>query len=116
MNIMQNIANGDLIAEAKYRLNNLSIDALISSGELEQLIQDGNSAGIPQVLSTERPDKCVKAMYQGRAVILINGNPYALIIPSVMTDFLASPEDSKLIPLFANFLKFIPDDKEIKVV
>ena len=31
---MQNIANGDLIAEAKYRLNNLSIDALISSGEV----------------------------------------------------------------------------------
>lgn len=104
---MQNIANGDLIAEAKYRLNNLSIDALISSGELEQLIQDGNTAGIPQILSTERPDKCVKAMYQGRAVVLVNGNPYALIIPSVMTDFLASPEDSNLTPLFANFLRFI---------
>lgn len=104
---MQNIANGDLIAEAKYRLNNLSIDTLVSSGELEQLIQDGSSFGIPQVLSTERPDKCVKAVMQGRAVILVNGNPYALIIPSVMTDFLASPEDSNLSPLFANFLKFI---------
>ena len=104
---MQNIANGDLIAEAKFRLNNISIDSLISSGELEQLIQDGPSAGIPQILSTERPDKCVKAIYQGRAVILVNGNPYALIIPSVMTDFLASPEDSNLIPLFANFLKVI---------
>ncbi len=43
----------------------------------------------------------------GRAVILVNGNPYALIIPSVMTDFLSSPEDSNLNPLFANFLKFI---------
>ena len=104
---MQNIANGDLIAEAKFRLNNISIDSLISSGELEQLIQDGPSAGIPQILSTERPDKCVKAMYQGRAVILVNGNPYALIIPSVMTDFLSSPEDSNLVPLFANFLKII---------
>ena len=104
---MQNIANGDLIAEAKYRLNNISIDSLISSGELEQLIQDGSCAGIPQILSTERPDKCVKGMYQGRAVILVNGNPYALIIPSVMTDFLASPEDSNLVPLFANFLKVI---------
>ena len=104
---MQNIANGDLIAEAKFRLNNLSIDSLISSGELEQLIQDSSSAGIPQILSTERPDKCVKAMYQGRAIILVNGNPYALIIPSVMIDFLASPEDSNLIPLFANFLKLI---------
>ena len=104
---MQNIANGDLIAEARYRLSNISIDSLVSSGELEQLIQDGSSAGIPQILSTERPDKCVKGMYQGRAVILVNGNPYALIIPSVMTDFLASPEDSNLVPLFANFLKII---------
>ena len=104
---MQNIANGDLIAEARYRLSNISIDSLVSSGELEQLIQDGSSAGIPQILSTERPDKCVKGMYQGRAVILVNGNPYALIIPSVMTDFLASPEDSNLVPLFANFLKVI---------
>lgn len=104
---MQNIANGDLIAEAKFRLSNLSIDTLVSSGELEQLIQDGSSYGIPQVLSTERPDKCVKAVMQGRAVILVNGNPYALIIPSVLTDFLASPEDSNLNPLFANFLKFI---------
>lgn len=104
---MQNIANSDLIAEAKYRLNNLSIDSLISSGELEQLIQDSSSVAIPQILSSERPDKCVKGMYQGRAVILVNGNPYALIIPSVMTDFLASPEDSNLIPVFANFLKAI---------
>ena len=104
---MQNIANGDLIAEVKFRLSNLSIDSLISSGELEQLIQDDNVAGIPQIISTERPDKCVKAIMQGRTVILVNGNPYALIIPSVMTDFLASPEDSNLNPLFTNFLKFI---------
>ncbi len=104
---MQNIANGDLIAEAKFRLNNLSVDSVLSSGELEQLIQDDNISGIPQILSTERPDKCVKAIMQGRAVILLNGNPYALIIPSVMTDFLASPEDSNLNPLFSNFLKII---------
>ena len=104
---MQNIANGDLITEAKFRLNNLSIDSLVSSGELEQLIQDDNVAGIPQIISTERPDKCVKALMQGRAIIIVNGNPYALIIPSVLTDFLASPEDSNQNPLFANFLKFI---------
>ena len=104
---MKNIANDNLVAEARFRLNNISIDSLISSGELEQLIQDDPVTGIPQILSTERPDKCVKGMMQGRCVILVNGNPYALIIPSVMTDFIASPEDSNLNPLFANFLKFI---------
>lgn len=104
---MKNITNSDLVAETKFRLSNLSIDTLISSGQLEQLIQDDTESGIPQILSTERPDKCVKALMQGRAVILVNGNPYALIVPSVMTDFLNSPEDSNLKPLFANFLRCI---------
>lgn len=104
---MNNIANSDLVAEVKYRLNNLSIDTLISSGQLEQLIENNGNNGLPQVLSTERPDKCVKSLMQGRIVILINGNPYALIAPAVLIDFLASPEDSNLKPLFANFLKCI---------
>lgn len=104
---MQNITNSDLVAEARYRLNNLEIDTLTSTGQLEQLIQDDYLTGIPQILSTERPDKCVKAIMQGRAIIIVNGNPYVLIIPSVITDFLGSPEDSNLKPLFANFLRGI---------
>ena len=104
---MQNIANSDLIAEVKYRLNNLDIDSLLSTGELEQLIEDNEGFGIPQVLSTERPDKCAKYLLQGRVVVLINGNPYALIMPATIQDFLFSPEDTNLRPLFANFLRVI---------
>lgn len=36
---MKNIANNDLVAEVKFRLNNLDVDSLLSSGELEQLIR-----------------------------------------------------------------------------
>ena len=104
---MQNIANGDLVAEVKYRLHNLDVDSLISTGELEQLIEDDEGFGIPQVLSTERPDKCTKYLLQGRVVVLVNGNPYALIMPATIEDFLFSPEDTNLRPLFANFLRGI---------
>ena len=104
---MQNIANSDLVAEVKYRLNNLDIDSLLSSGQLEQLIEYEEGFGIPQVLSTERPDKCAKYLFQGRVVVLVNGNPYALIMPATIEDFLFSPEDTNLRPLFANFLRGI---------
>ena len=104
---MQNIANGDLVAEVKYRLNNLDIDSLLSSGELEQLIEEDEGFGIPQIISTERPDKCAKYLMQGRVVILVNGSPYALIMPATIEDFLFSPEDTNLRPLFANFLRGI---------
>lgn len=104
---IQNITNYNLVSEVKYRLNNLDIESIESSGQLEQLIEEGNSYGIPQVLATERPDKCAKSLYQGRVVVLLNGNPYALIMPAVAMDFLVSSEDTNLKSNFSNFLRFL---------
>ena len=42
---MHNLANDDLVAEVKYRINNLEIDSLLSAGELEQLLTDTNNLG-----------------------------------------------------------------------
>ena len=102
---MQNITNSDLVAEVKYRINNLAIDTLLSSGQLEQLIEDNSKFGIPQILSTERPDKCAKHLMQGRIIVLVNGTPYGLIMPATFIDYMASPEDTNIKPVFANFLK-----------
>lgn len=104
---MKDIANPDLVNEVKYRLNNLVLDSLISTGQLEQLIEDNEKSGIPSLLSTERPDKCSKFLMQGRVIILVNGNPYAIIAPAVLIDFLSSPEDTNLRVVFANFLKVL---------
>lgn len=104
---MNNIANSDLVAEVKFRLNNLDIDSLLSTGQLEQLIEEDETFGVPQVISTERPDKCCKYLLQGRVVILINGNPYSIIAPANIEDFLFSPEDTNLRPIFTNLLRFI---------
>ena len=104
---IDNIANNDLVAEVKYRMSNLEIDSLLSSGELEQLIEENNNNSIPQVISTERPDKATKYLYGGRVAVLISGNPYCLIMPATFIDFIASPEDTNLKFQFSNFLKFL---------
>lgn len=54
---IKSLANEDLVAEVRYRINNLSVDYLISSGQLEQLIQDSPESLFPQMVATERPDK-----------------------------------------------------------
>lgn len=104
---IKDIANDALVSEAKYRLNNLEIDSLLSAGELEQLLTDTNYLGVPKILVSERPDYAVKSLLQGRVIILINGSPYALILPAILIDFLTSPEDTNLKPQFANFLKVV---------
>ena len=104
---IKDITNDDLIAETKYRLNNLGVDSLLSAGELEQLLTDTNVLGVPKILVSERPDNAVKTLLQGRVVVIVNGSPYALILPAVLIDFLSSPEDTNLKTIFANFLKVI---------
>ena len=85
---MNNIANSDLVNEVKYRLNNLAVDSLLSTGQLEQLIEEDETFGVPQVISTERPDKCCKYLLQRRVVILVDGNPYSIIAPANIDDSL----------------------------
>ena len=87
---MKNIANDDLVAEAKFRVSNLKIDYLLSCGQLEQFIKDNPDESFPQTIATERPDRTCNYLLNGRIAIIVNGTPYALIIPAMFIDFLSS--------------------------
>ena len=104
---LKNIANSELINEVKYRINNLDIDYIISSGQLEQLIQDNSNIAFPQLIATERADKAAVHLLEGRVVVIVNGSPYVLIMPGVFLDFLSSPEDMNLKHQYSNLLKVI---------
>lgn len=101
------LANEDLIAEVKFRMHNLDIDSLLSAGQLEQLISDSSNLNMPQLISSERPDKAASYLLDGRVIILVNGSPYALITPGILSDFLSSPDDKNQKTLFSDFTKII---------
>ena len=100
-------ANEELVAEVKFRMHNLDVDSLLSAGQLEQLITDSSNINSPQLISTERPDKTASYLLDGRVIILVNGSPYAIITPGILSDFLSSPDDKNQKALFSNFTKFI---------
>lgn len=104
---IKSLANEDLVAEVRYRINNLSVDYLISSGQLEQLIQDSPESLFPQMIATERPDKVSNFLLEGRVIIIVNGSPYVLVAPGVFVDFITSPEDLNLKYQFSNMQKLI---------
>lgn len=104
---MKNIANENLVSEAIFRINNLKIDYLFSSGQLEQFIEDKPSSAFPQLISTERPDRVSNYILNGRVAIIVNGTPFVLVIPVLFIDFLSTAEDNNLNYHFSNFLKLI---------
>ena len=104
---MSNITNDNLVSEVKNRLNNLNIDYLLFPNNLESLIIDNPSSIFPETSSTERPDKAALNILNGKIVLLINGVPYGIIIPTLFTDYLSAAEDNNLNHFASNFLKLI---------
>ena len=101
------IVNPGLVSEIKRRLKGISVDYLTSSGQLEQLIPDNPNSIFPQIIATERPDKVINYLFDGRACIIVNGSPYVLVLPGVFLDFLSSSEDLNLKFHFSNLGKII---------
>lgn len=104
---MQDVANNDLVAEVKYRINNLDVDYILSSGELEDLMKENPRTTLAEVISTERPDIASAALFDGRVIVLVNGSPIALIMPCTFFDLLSSSEDKNINARFANFIKLL---------
>ncbi|MCA0753962.1 spore germination protein [Paenibacillus sp. N4] len=90
---MEGITNPELVEEVKKRLSKIDIDAVMDSGYLEQFIEDNHISPFPQVQYTERPDKIVANLLEGRVAILVDGSPLALVVPTVFSQFYQTVED-----------------------
>lgn len=87
------IVHPDLIKEVSRRIRSVDMDDIEGSGFLEQWIADSFLSPFPVILNTERPDKVSGALLQGRVAILVDGDPFALILPITFSSSLQSPED-----------------------
>lgn len=69
------------------------MDFILESGYVEQLIEDDYLSPFQQTQNTERPDRVIASLLEGRIAILLDGTPFALIVPVTFSMLLQSPED-----------------------
>ena len=61
----------------------------------------------PKVRYTERPDAAAACIYDGNIIILTDGSPSAMIIPTGIFDFVQDINDYYFPPLIGTFLRFV---------
>ncbi|NEY73638.1 spore germination protein [Bacillus mesophilus] len=93
MMYMENLAPPELIEEVLSRLDRIEIDGVLESGYIEELIEDSPWSFFQQIQNTERPDTVVANLLEGRVSILVNGTPFALILPATFWQFIQASED-----------------------
>ncbi|RJX40457.1 spore germination protein [Paenibacillus pinisoli] len=90
---LEGIAEESLIAEVKERVGRIKIDAILESGYVEELIEDNSVSPFPQVMVTERPDKVVGNLLEGKVAIIVDNTPFVIVVPGTFFQLLQTPED-----------------------
>lgn len=104
---LEGVCNQSLLQEVKRRLASVQTDVLLSAGTLGQRIEDSPLSPVPQTLLTERPDRAAAAIMSGKAVILVEGSPQALVLPVTLSSLLLTAEDSYLRRPTGSILRFV---------
>ncbi|QQE77241.1 spore germination protein [Alicyclobacillus sp. SO9] len=89
---------GDLVVhsaliEVRRRLGDIPFKDLVDSGYIEEYIQDSHWSPWPQVQNTERPDVATSSILEGKVVIIVDGSPFALIVPMTFWAGLQAADD-----------------------
>lgn len=90
---VQGIVNEKTLAEVKKRIDRIDTDAILESSYIEEMIEDAPFSLFPTVSNTERPDSLAASILEGRVGIIVDGTPFALIVPTIFFELFQTPED-----------------------
>lgn len=100
------LVDKDLLNTITDELNKIDVPVIQSLTELQKYLCKGQLL-IPRLLSTQRPDRSVRALTKGRIVIFLEGTPVGLIAPATFHEFISTVDDYYLLPIPAFFLMIL---------
>jgi len=101
------VTNEQHIKIMEQRLTDLDIDVVFDSSNLAQMLSDNSKTPFPLFVSTERRDRVVYSLINGKVAVISDGSPYFVIGPSTLFDFFISAEDYYLPWILGSFFRLI---------
>ncbi|QFT88546.1 Spore germination protein A1 [Bacillus sp. THAF10] len=104
---MDGIVNMENVNTVRQRLDEVEFDHINDSSYIGQLISDNGNTIFPLLLDSERPDRVVSALAEGKVVIMVDGSPHGLIGPTTLVEFFSSFEDYYISYWLSSFFRLI---------
>ena len=101
------VCDGGIADEVQKRLDNVDIDGLLATGNLEEYICDNPRSPFPQLMYTERPDRFSIGLLDGQTGILVDGLPLGFLVPGTLAQMVHVPEDRSQHYVVSAFLRLL---------
>ena len=101
-------AAAPMISDLRRRIKSIGLDTLLASGALLPYLEENTGRELfPELAATERPDVVCARINEGRAALLIDGSPFALIVPSLFSDSFRTVDDACSKPYFVVLMRLV---------
>ncbi len=98
-----------LLKKMQNRIDSIKVNSLTMCQEslAEALVKKQYFNPFPKVRYTERPDSAAACIYEGDIIILVDGSPAAMIVPTSFFEFLQDTNDFYFPPIVGSYLRIV---------
>ncbi|MBR5502389.1 MAG: spore germination protein [Oscillospiraceae bacterium] len=100
-------AQPQLVEAVKARLNSCELDTVLESGVLEPFLAKKESNLISGIGHTERPDVLCAKLREGKVAVLVDGMPFAILVPHLFFENFQNMDDYSGRGYYANFMRLL---------
>lgn len=104
---IKGITNSKIVKEVERRLKGIDTEYIYSSSDVEMMIEDSTYFPLTHTLKTERPDRVASMLADGKVAVIVQGSPFAIILPTTTSDLIEATEDNYVRVPEANLMRFV---------
>lgn len=97
----------NLVKKIESSLDKMELESILSTGYVQPFLEPKNKRIYESVGTTERPDVLCSKLIEGRVAVLVDGSPYAIFIPKLISDNFQTLDDYNFKPYFGTFLRWL---------
>jgi spore germination protein len=94
-----------LFEEVERRIALINKDKVLSLSSIEESLVDHPWSPFPQAQTTERPDKMLAAVYEGRVGVMVDGTPTTMLLPCTYNVLMQAADDYTIQPVIASLMR-----------
>ena len=96
----------DLLQSIREALSSAELETVITPGYLQPFLERRNSL-FDTVSTTERPDVLAAKLLEGRVAVMMDGSPFALVIPKLFVESFQTLDDYSFKPFYATLVRWV---------
>lgn len=100
-------ADPKLLENVKNRLNSVELNTILESGYIQPYLEGDGGWFFSECGTCERPDTFAAKLYEGRIGILVDGSPFALVVPHLFIESFQTLDDYTQKPFYAAFIRLV---------